>query len=176
MKKTLLTVAIVAGLSTQVFAADTAFLSKAMAKMAGDIQAIKAEQVYLKQTANDAEKIGKESAVKVDKVSKNLTKEYNALNVKVDKNTAESEKLKTEMNSVKAEIEKLSKKAAALETSKEKSLNTEKSDTIKNQIKSVEDRFKSLEKRVSELEAIVNKKPEAIDPEVEKKILKYIND
>ena len=186
MKKIILSVVAVAALSTQVFGANTAFLSKVMVKMTDDIMALKAKTVYQEEKIMALESQVSQSEKKISVIERqskankesavankeNVAKGIASLEVKLDETKKLNEtKTQEELDKLKKELE------VAKETSEKASTNSIETASIVNNMSTKDGRVDGLNKRIDGLENTLNNMDtdEEIDPEVEKRILKYIN-
>jgi len=179
MKKIILSVVAVAALSTQVFGANTAFLSKVMVKMTDDIMALKAKIVYQEEKIMALEDQVSQSEKKISVIEEqskenkeNTVKGIASLEVKLDEAKKLNEtKTQEELDKLKKELE------VAKETSEKASTNSIETANIVNNMSTKDGRVDGLNKRIDGLENTLNNMDtdEEIDPEVEKRILKYIN-
>lgn len=160
MKKIILAVAVTAALSTQAFGANTAFLSKVMAKMTDDIMALKAKSVYQDE---EIKSLKGETVVLKDALNK--------ANIKVAESEAKLEKL----DSKTLELAKVAE--TANEIGKEAKAEAMKAGDTINNYTTKDGRVDGMQKRLDGLEKTLggmSEDDEQIDPEVEKRILKYI--
>ncbi len=168
MKKIVLATSAILVLATQSFGANTAMLSKVMAKMTGDILALKASNVYLKEKVsvlkNDEGKLAiglKGTEIlkgKLAKAEKEIVFLKNQISLLSNKKNVDMrfKVIQEQMSLVNANIKNVK----------------EQQDSKK--ITDLTKRLNILEKTLKTKNTL-NKKNDEIDPEVEKRILNYIN-
>jgi len=168
MKKIIMTGTILAIAATQSFGANTAFLTKVVAKMTDDIMAIKAENVYLK---DEIKKLSKQNydlekkIVYIEKAVKDSSKENSGLLEKITKLESNDKELSTKIEGTKKEVEsKIEKFGSTIAATK----SDDKTKMLEEKLNVIESKIKSSQ--TNQVEDV-----EEIDPEVEKRILEYIN-
>lgn len=178
MKKIILSVAAVAMLSTQVFGANTAFLAKVVAKMTEDIISLQAKSVYQEEAISKLSSENtalKEKMIMVNQSMLAVDKDVSKINVVAKAQTESNEEA---LSSIQKELRELKDKNSSVDKELEK--NEKSLTSINNSVTnfSTKDmRVDGINKKIAGIEAALNglePDEEQIDPEVERRILKYI--